>query len=40
MSTILDEIVANRREEVLAQKQIISVSEMESKTDFSVRLGI
>lgn len=36
MSTILDEIVANRREEVLAQKQIISVSEMESKTDFSV----
>jgi len=35
MSTILDEIVANRRREVLAQKQLISVSELESETDFS-----
>ena len=36
MSTILDEIVANRREEVLARKRLISVSELEAKTDFSV----
>ena len=34
MSTILDEIVANRRKEVLTQKQHISISEIESKTDF------
>ena len=35
MSTILDEIVANRREEVLTRKRLIPVSEIESKTDFS-----
>ena len=34
MSTILDEIVANRREEVLKQIQLTSKSEIESKTDF------
>jgi indole-3-glycerol phosphate synthase len=34
MSTILDDIVANRREEVLAQKQQFPLSEIESKTDF------
>ena len=35
MSTILDQIVANRRQEVLKQKQVFPLSEIESKTDFS-----
>ena len=35
MSTILDEIVANRRAEVLKQKQKISLSEIQAKIDFS-----
>ena len=36
MSTILDKIVANRRAEVLNQKKLISLSEIGSKTDFSI----
>lgn len=36
MNTILDKIVANRREEVLKQKELVSLAEIESKTDFSM----
>jgi len=36
MSTILDEIVANRVEEVLKQKKAISLSQMQSKIDLGV----
>ena len=36
MSTILDEIVANRREEVSLQKQRIPLSEIKAKTDIRV----
>jgi len=35
MSTVLDEIVANRHKEVLVQKHLNSVTEIASKTDFS-----
>jgi len=36
MSTILDEIVANRKEEVLKQKLKIPLSEIKSQIDFSI----
>jgi len=36
MSTILDEIVANRRAEVLGQKKLISREEILAKTDLNV----
>ncbi len=35
MTTILDQIVANRREEVSRQKRTVSLKEIQLKTDFS-----
>ena len=37
MSTILDEIVANRRKEVQIQKELVPIAEIQSAIDFSVK---
>ena len=37
MSTILDEIIANRRKEVQIQKELVPIAEIQSAIDFSVK---